>query len=107
MYKIIQIVGTNGKGSVLHNIAKYLFYNGIKVGTFTSPHIISPTERIKVSLQPISRKDFYNNYLAVKNILGDDLKQLTTFEILFFIAIYYFKKKNVEVGIFETGLGGR
>jgi len=106
-YKIIQIVGTNGKGSCVYNIAKYLTSNNIKVGTFTSPHIITPKERISISLKPIPESDFCKTYKEIKEILKEDVKLLTTFEILFFMAIHYFNQHNIDIGIFETGLGGR
>ncbi|HXM46230.1 MAG TPA: Mur ligase family protein [Pyrinomonadaceae bacterium] len=109
----VQIAGTNGKGStavVLDSICRAAF---IRTGLFTSPHLISITERIKINGAPISESDFAKFTLQVKTTVEKLIKQghlktlPTFFEHVTAIALFAFCEARVEVAILETGLGGR
>tara|TARA_Y100000590_G_scaffold461185_1_gene622177 strand:- start:584 stop:1801 length:1218 start_codon:yes stop_codon:yes gene_type:complete len=101
----VQIIGTNGKGSTTSFIVNALKKYGYKTGMFTSPHLISVNERIRINDDLISNSamhEFLNKY-------ENDIKSLepSFFEIITVMAIWYFNKKKVDIAILETGLGGR
>lgn len=102
----IHVAGTNGKGSVcalLNEILCTYFLNtDVKIGLFTSPHLFSYCERIKVNNENISQ-DELNKYIK---IASDSQDELTEFEILTVAAFLYFKDKNVKYVVLEVGLGG-
>ena len=103
----IHVAGTNGKGSVCAMLNEILCTHfkskNVNIGLFTSPHLFSYTERIKVNNKNISSDelDKYVNMAAAAN------SELTEFEILTVAAFKYFKDKNVKYVTLETGLGGR
>ena len=105
-YRIIHIAGTNGKGSVAHMLASCLQCCGYKVGLFTSPHLVDFRERIRVDGKMVSR-----NYVMqwVSDFLKKDLEgfEPSFFELVSTMAMDYFAKRNVNVAVIETGLGGR
>ena len=108
--KIIHVAGTNGKGSVCAYLNSFLLESGKKVGMFTSPHLISMNERIRIDGQIVSKEDFVVGFEQVKEMLTtlpDEIPHPTFFETLFLIAMCIFEKNNVEYIILETGLGGR
>lgn len=102
----IHVAGTNGKGSVcalLNEILCTHFLNtDVKIGLFTSPHLFSYCERIKINNENISQ-DELDKYIK---IASDSQDELTEFEILTVAAFLYFKEKNVKYVAFEVGLGG-
>ena len=103
--KSIQIVGTNGKGSVSAFLTNILSQSKHKVGWYTSPHLVHINERIKINFTQISNTSielFLKFYLK-------EIKKIkpSFFEIMTVMAMWYFKKHNVEYAILETGLGGR
>jgi len=104
-FRCIHIAGTNGKGSVSCSISRILMEIGIKVGLYTSPHLIKLNERIKVNAVPITdeeiRKFIEINKTHISGI-GCSFFETTTA-----MALDYFVLKNVEVAVIETGLGGR
>lgn len=109
----VQIAGTNGKGStavVLDSISRAA---GVKTGLYTSPHLISITERIKLDGQEISKERFalYASEVrgaAEKLIADGQLEALPTFfEQVTAIALLAFREDQVQLAILETGLGGR
>ena len=112
-YESIQIAGTNGKGSTAVMLDSICRAAGIRTGLYTSPHLISITERIKVGGTEISNDDFAQLATKVRNIaetLVDkgELEALPTFfEHVTVIALMAFKNAGVELAILETGLGGR
>lgn len=109
----IQIAGTNGKGSTAAFLDSICCAANIKTGLFTSPHLISITERIKIEGCDISEKMFAALATEIRetaeNLVTD--KQLaalpTFFEHLTAIGLLAFARENVDVAILETGLGGR
>lgn len=101
--KFIHVAGTNGKGSVCSILNSILIEAGYKVGLYTSPHIYEYTERIKINNQEISKDDFVSLFEEITNLNI----HLTEFEILTVMMFLYFERKNVEIVILETGMGGR
>ncbi len=103
----IHVAGTNGKGSVcalLNEILCTYFLNtDVKIGLFTSPHLFSYCERIKINNENISQ-DELDKYIK---IASDSQDELTEFEILTVAAFLYFKDKNVKYVVLEVGLGGK
>ena len=102
---IIHVAGTNGKGTTSDYIAQLLEHLGYRVGLYTSPHLISYTERFRINGIPIS-EDTLGSYLDQLNPLIKTL-QLTEFEVLTLIAWEYFRDNRTEFVVMETGLGGR
>src|SRR5438874_1959537 len=109
----VQISGTNGKGSTAVMLDSICRAAGIRTGLFTSPHLISITERISISGEQISRDEFARLTSEVKTAAEELLKQRrletlpTFFEHVTAIALRAFCQAKVEVAILETGLGGR
>ncbi len=101
----IQIVGTNGKGSITRFIQSCLSLAGISTGVTISPHLISWCERIQVDSKNISADDLRDRLIKLKSIT--EINQLTPFEILIATAFDYFSEKNVKLLLLEVGLGGR
>ncbi len=105
--KCIHVAGTNGKGSVCAIVATVLAKAGIRVGLYSSPHIYSYTERIKIDGSDISREDFAELVFEICEIAEKNNIHLTEFEILTTVMFKYFADNNVDVVVLETGLGGR
>ena len=101
-YKTIHVTGTNGKGSVCAMLAEFLKLDGYKVGLFTSPHLESYCERLKINGENISESDFAAAIETVKNCGV----QATQFEVLTAAAFEYFSRQKIEIAIIEVGLGG-
>ena len=101
--KYIHVAGTNGKGSICAMLASILQEAGYKVGLYTSPHIFEYTERIKINGIEIEKQDFAD---LIEEVLNLEIN-LTEFEILTLVMFLYFSRKNVEIVILETGMGGR
>ena len=101
-YRTIHVAGTNGKGSVCAMLAEILKASGLKVGLFTSPHLESYCERIKIDGENISEEDFAEMIFRVKNCNV----VATHFEVLTAAAFLYFKIRAVDVAVIEVGLGG-
>ncbi len=103
--KTIHIAGTNGKGSSAAILTSILMEAGYKVGTYTSPHLNSFTERIRVNGHKVT-EDFVVAF--TKRILNFiEVNNPSFFEITTLMAFSYFKEKQVDVAVIETGLGGR
>lgn len=108
-YPIIHVTGTNGKGSTIAFMRELFVSHGKKVGTFTSPHIVSIHDRICINGQPISDTDFIRLADQVKTMEQELLEthdQLSFFELLTLIALLYFKEQEVDLVLLEVGIGG-
>ena len=108
-YPIIHVTGTNGKGSTIAFMRELFVSHGKKVGTFTSPHIVSIHDRICINGQPISDADFIRLANQVKEMeqrLLETHDQLSFFELLTLIALLYFKEQKVDLVLLEVGIGG-
>ncbi len=108
-YPIIHVTGTNGKGSTIAFMRELFVAYGKKVGTFTSPHIISIHDRICINGQPIVDEDFTriaNQVKEMEKTLLETHDQLSFFELLTLIALLYFKEQRVDLVLLEVGIGG-
>jgi len=103
--KTIHIAGTNGKGSTAAMIQAILRESGLKVGLYTSPHLISFNERIRINGLPIS-DEYIIEFMARFNSVIDAV-EATFFEATTVLALHYFLNQEVDVAVIETGLGGR
>lgn len=112
-YTVVQIAGTNGKGSTAAMLDSICRAAGIKTGLYTSPHLVSVTERIRVSGSDITEADFARYATTVRTVAEDlferrEIEALPTFfEHVTAIALLAFREAGVELAILETGLGGR
>ncbi len=110
--KTVHVTGTKGKGSTSAMIASILKSAGYKVGLYTSPHLLSFTERIQVNGKPIAEEGWAELVEMLKwhvdgeNKLGD-LGELTTFEIYTAMAFLHFQRVKADWQVIEVGLGGR
>ncbi len=103
--KIIQIGGTNGKGSTSNFCRSILEKSSYRVGTFTSPHLVHHRDRIRINNNDIPKDIFIK--LANDTLPLWDKYNLSMFEIDLIIAVLYFLNEDVDCAIFEVGLGGR
>ncbi len=112
-FKSVQIAGTNGKGSTAVMLESIARQAGISTGLFTSPHLISITERIKFAGVEISPEDFAKHATQVKSTVEKLVAEAklqtppTFFEHVTAIAFLAFKTAGLELAVLETGLGGR
>ncbi len=108
----VHVTGTKGKGSTAAMIASVLKSAGYKVGLYTSPHLLSYTERIQVDGKPIAEADWaklveiLKPHVEAENALGD-LGELTTFELYTAMAFLLFQRVKADWQVVEVGLGGR
>ncbi len=103
--KAVHIAGTNGKGSTAVFISEILKAGGYKTALYTSPHLISITERIKINGENIPSKIF--NGLSKKYLERAVKYKLSYFEYLTALAFMYFAEQKTDIAVIETGLGGR
>lgn len=112
-YESVQIAGTNGKGSTAVMLDSICRTSGIRTGLYTSPHLTSITERIKIAGQEISQEEFAELATEVRGAAETLVKEgkiearPTFFEHVTAIALLAFKNAGVQLAILETGLGGR
>lgn len=100
-YPTIHVTGTNGKGSVSLKIAKALELSGLKVGLFTSPHLISFCERIVINGIPIPQETVRQGLLELFKY-----DKLIFFELATLLAFQYFRDEKVDIAVIEAGIGG-
>lgn len=101
----VHVAGTNGKGSVVATAEALLRSTGMKVGRFTSPHLIDFRERITVDGEPITEEavlEFLESWISAAEEIGATFFELTTA-----LAFDWFAKQHVDIAVIETGLGGR
>lgn len=103
--KFIHVAGTNGKGSTASFLASVLKESGYKTGLYTSPHLISFTERMRINGTPISEKEVIQYVEKFKPII-EELKP-SFFELTTAMAFDYFAKEEVNIAVIEVGMGGR
>ena len=104
-FKSLHIAGTNGKGSSSHFISSILQEHGFRVGLYTSPHLKSFTERIKINGIEVS-KEWVSTFVSEKKKIIQEVSP-SFFEWTVAMAFSYFKEQQVDWAIIETGLGGR
>ncbi|MEK7727418.1 MAG: folylpolyglutamate synthase/dihydrofolate synthase family protein [candidate division KSB1 bacterium] len=104
-YPVVHIAGTNGKGSTAAMLAAMAQAAGLRVGLYTSPHLVHPRERMRVNGVPISSEELEHAIQSCRQMV--DALRATYFEVLTAIALHWFAEERVELAIIETGLGGR
>lgn len=109
--KIVHVAGTNGKGSVCAYLQAILMAEGKRTGFFTSPHLVSVNERIRVDNIQIDNETFLKVFRKVlkivRQMVEDRIEHPSYFEFLFGMGMTAFAETDVEYIILETGLGGR
>ena len=112
-FRSIVVAGTKGKGSVSAMLDSILREGGYKVGLFTSPHLHTFRERIRVNYEMISEEDVVRLVEKIKPVMeeiqasGDPSKVPTTYELATAIAFLYFQESAIDIAVLEVGLGGR
>jgi dihydrofolate synthase/folylpolyglutamate synthase len=108
-FRTIHVAGTNGKGSTSAMIASMLQAHGYRTGLFTSPHLVSFTERIRVNKKEIRENDVVNLTIEVKELIEKSSPGIspTFFEFVTVMAFLYFMRREVDWAVIETGMGGR
>jgi dihydrofolate synthase/folylpolyglutamate synthase len=107
--RFIHVAGTNGKGSTCAMLEAIYRAAGLRVGLFTSPHLISFGERIQVNRVPISETDIIRQVTELQPLLANFSKENhpTFFEVVTVMALRYFIEQKCDLVVWETGLGGR
>jgi len=104
-WQSIHIAGTNGKGSTAAMLESVFIDAGLKVGLYTSPHLVDFTERIRINRIPITKKDVIEFTNRMKPVIESIAPSF--FEVATAMAFWYFDKENVDLAIVEVGMGGR
>lgn len=108
--KFVHVAGTNGKGSVCTFVSSILNAAGLKTGLFTSPSVLDFREQFQIGGAMISEKDFVDVFEYIMPFMRKMPKNginLTQFELITAIAIFWFARENCDIVVLETGLGGR
>ena len=107
--KTVHIAGTNGKGSTATMLADMLREGGFRVGKYTSPHLVSFTERITVNEKEITEEEVADitEYIRGRVREKDRNRPFTFFDFTTALAFEYFRREKVDIAVIETGLGGR
>jgi dihydrofolate synthase/folylpolyglutamate synthase len=112
-YRSVHIAGTNGKGSTAAFTESILRTAGVKTGLYTSPHLEKINERIRVNGEETSDEDFAESFTKIQTLIEELLAQgkvrahPTFFEVVTALAFEHFAKAQIEIAVFEVGLGGR
>ena len=104
-FPIVTVAGTNGKGSTCAMLEHIYHAAGYRVGTYSSPHFLRYSERVRVACQEITDVDLIAAFQAVEKARQDT--QLTYFEYGTLAAMWHFSQAGLDVLILEVGLGGR
>ena len=104
-FRSIHVAGTNGKGSTSHMLAAIYQSAGYRVGLYTSPHLKSFTERIRLNGQPIA-EEAVAQFVTTYQTLIESIEP-SFFEVTVAMAFDFFARQQVDLAIIETGLGGR
>ncbi|NNE74945.1 MAG: bifunctional folylpolyglutamate synthase/dihydrofolate synthase [Acidimicrobiales bacterium] len=106
-YPVIHVTGSKGKGSTAHLVTRLLMASGLNVGTYTSPHVSSITERIARNGEPISEDEFAQTIGDVAQFVPLLPERPSYFELLTAAAFQWFADSAVDVAVVEVGLLGR
>ncbi|MBI2529130.1 MAG: bifunctional folylpolyglutamate synthase/dihydrofolate synthase [Candidatus Rokubacteria bacterium] len=104
-FRIVQVGGTNGKGSIAAMLAAILTAAGHRTGLYTSPHLCSFRERIRVDGRPLAEADVADGVEALGTLVAR--LDATMFEAATALALDHFARRAVEIAVLEVGLGGR
>ncbi len=103
----VHVAGTNGKGSVSTKIAYALQLQGKRVGLFTSPHISTFRERIRINSIMVPETAILDILQKIYAVIDSQNISATFFEITTILAFLYFAEQSIDIAVLETGLGGR
>jgi len=106
-WKVIHVAGTNGKGSVCAMVDSICRAQGYRTGLFTSPHLVTFRERIRVNGEMISEEAVADGLTTIRNLVANWDPHPTFFEVVTALALKHFWDTRIEIVILETGLGGR
>jgi folylpolyglutamate synthase/dihydrofolate synthase len=104
-YKSVIVGGTNGKGSTCAFLNYLLIEHGLNTGWFVSPHLVRENERLRVNNIHIKDEELEYYVKSLKTVF--EKFELTYFEAITLIGLLYFKDKNVDIVVWEVGMGGR
>ena len=104
-FNAISVAGTNGKGSAVEMLTAILCQTGFCVGTYTSPHLVTYAERIKVNQQVVSEFELCSAFETIEQMRCD--VPLTYFEFGTLAALLIFQRRGVQIALLEVGMGGR
>ncbi|AHG60204.1 bifunctional tetrahydrofolate synthase/dihydrofolate synthase [Buchnera aphidicola] len=102
---IFTVAGTNGKGTTCAMLEKLLLNSGYQVGLYTSPHLISYLERVRINGSVLTSEEHINSFQEIEIARNSTL--LSYFEFITLSALLLFKRYSLDVIILEVGLGGR
>jgi dihydrofolate synthase/folylpolyglutamate synthase len=107
--RFIHVAGTNGKGSTCAMLESIYRASGLRVGLFTSPHLVSFAERLQVNRQPIAQAEVVRLVGQMQGLLQAFPADAppTFFEVVTVMALRWFAQQRCDLVIWETGLGGR
>jgi dihydrofolate synthase / folylpolyglutamate synthase len=105
--RVVHVAGTNGKGSVCAMIDSILRAQKYRTGLFTSPHLVTFRERIRVDGKMISEEAVANGLTIIRDLVRDWDPHPTFFEVTTALALEHFSNAKIDIAILETGLGGR
>ncbi len=112
-YPSVLIAGTKGKGSTAAMLASILRASGLRTGLYTSPHLHTYRERIRVNGEMIAEDTFARGVGELELLLHEliathpEFESVTTFEAMTALALWYFAQAGVDIAILEVGVGGR
>ena len=111
-FAALHVAGTNGKGSVCAMLEAVLRQTGLKIGLYTSPHLVRFNERIRVDGRNIEDEELAALFEAMEPVAADvartqEGREVTFFEFTTALAFEHFRRKGVQIAVVETGLGGR
>lgn len=102
----IHIAGTNGKGSVAAMLESVLIKSGLKVGFYSSPHLVRFTERFRINMREMPQDKAAEIIRELRKVI-DEKEPPTFFEMTTVMALIYFARENTDIAIMEVGMGGR
>ena len=105
--RVVHVAGTNGKGSTCAMAAAICQAQGYRTGLFTSPHLVTFRERIRVNGEMIRKRDVADGLSMIRKLVASWDPHPTFFEITTALALLHFRQKRCEIVVLETGMGGR
>src|SRR6266853_227836 len=106
-FRVIHVAGTHGKGSVCAMIDAIARAAGYRTGLFTSPHLVSFRERVRVNGEKMSEDKVAGGLTEIRELIGSWDPHPTFFEIATALALQHFQTTRCEILVLETGMGGR
>jgi dihydrofolate synthase/folylpolyglutamate synthase len=106
-YPSVLIAGTNGKGSTAAFTHAALTAQGLRVGLYTSPHLVHFTERIRIGSAEIEREQVVSGIERIRSVAPPEQSGLTFFEVTTLLAFLQFAEEQIDAAVLEVGLGGR